>query len=99
MRSVFPELDKAAHVRWALDYAKQADEAMRKWHAAIAAGDKKYGDAGKPFVFISGGFREHWPEPVKDRIRHLAWAKQELRDAAEAHWKAAGKRSAPPWRA
>jgi hypothetical protein len=42
---------------------------------------------------ISGGFREHWPESIKNELR-TGWRKvNSLRDDAVRHWKASGKRT------
>lgn len=91
----FPEMSKAEHERLAHEYADKAKSVTHRWRAAIVTAEKRYGEHG---ALISGGFHEHWPESVKDRIRKLSRERQELFDAAEAHWKASGKRSVPPWR-
>lgn len=92
----FPELTKSDHLRLALDYRKQREVAEAKVVKLIQAAEKKYGSHGS---LISGGLRDYWPETVKDKIRH-GWHNvvNPLADASEAHWKAAGKRSTPPWR-
>lgn len=92
---VFPELTKADHERLAYEFAEQWKSKRSTWEKAIEAAERRYGNQGS---LISGGFREHWPSKVKDRIRDMAHAKSALSTAAWAHWRAAGKRKDPPWK-
>lgn len=92
---VFPEATKADHERLALAFANDAKKLRDAWLRAVEAAEKKYGSHGS---LISGGTREHWPPKTRERIGEQARQQSYLRSAAEAHWKAAGKRSAPPWR-
>lgn len=93
---IFPELDRGGHEQRAKHFAAEGKKVRAEWHGALERAEKKYGSHG---ALISGGFRDHWPEVVKDKIRELAHDQTKLFEAAEAHWKAAGKRPAPPWRA
>lgn len=51
-------------------YSKEARAARARGKIAkiFSAADKKYGRSGS---YISGGFYDHWPESVKDKIRKL----------------------------
>ncbi|MFI5296473.1 MAG: hypothetical protein ACHREM_00125 [Polyangiales bacterium] len=92
---VFPELTTADHWKIALNYGEQAKAMRTQWHEAVAAAEKKYGSHG---TLIAAGLREYWPESAKEKVRYLGYGYSELFNAAEAHWKAAGRRSTPPWR-
>lgn len=92
---LFPELRKDDHERLALAYAAYARTLQRNWIASVEKAERRYGVLGP---MISGGLREHWPRSTKDRIGMLAHHEGEMYRAAEAHWRASGKRSVPPWR-
>lgn len=87
---IFPELKKSDHVRLAADFLEKADTAELKYQAALSKAEKQYGTDGS---LISGGFREDWPSAVKDQIRTLVRTSQALKDAANAHAKAAKLRN------
>jgi len=87
---IFPELKKSDHVRLAADFLDKADTAELKYQAALNKASKQYGTDGP---LISGGFREDWPSAVKDQIRVLVRTSQALKDAANAHAKAAKLRN------
>jgi hypothetical protein len=79
--------EKIAESRKALDKAYELSRA----HSKLAeASEKKYGAKGP---VISGSVREHFPKPVKDKLRKLARGVSENLDKSRAAWKGAGKRS------
>jgi hypothetical protein len=92
---VFPEMTKADHERRALAFAARARAMRDKWQRLVERAEREYGTRG---TLIAGGFRDDWPDEVKEQIRPLAYGNSRLFDLANAHWTAAGKRSAPPWR-
>ncbi len=91
MPRVFPELSKGDHERLAHDFVRQHEAAKNEYVRYLASAIEKYGD--RRGAMISGIYSEHFPEKVKDRLRKLAHSFGPLGDAANAHWRAAGKRS------
>lgn len=61
----------------------------------VRAAYRLYGDHGS---LISGCERDHFPTPVKDRLRRNARFIVALCDAIDATWAAAGRRSDTWWR-
>jgi hypothetical protein len=88
-RLLRPWYTRQDHVTLAVMYLELAVDTSRRHVAAIRRAENRYGDYG---ALISGGFRDHWPDRVKDRIRVLARASGDLSAAAFAHWAAAGRR-------
>jgi hypothetical protein len=78
----------------ALHAAKAARHKNQEISNLIDFGEKKFGyGSGGPYgPFISGGFREHWPEAMKNRLRKAHAERNALIKEAEGHWKKAGKR-------
>lgn len=86
----------AAHQ--AIAAREAANEVDREISKLIDFGEAKYGygNGNKYGPFISGGFREHWPNAIKDKIRTAHRKKNQLNREAELLWKKAGKRKRLP---
>jgi len=79
-----------AHVRM-----DQAARAKRQYDEALSDAVRRYGDLKPGVRAVSGIYNPDFPEDVKDKLRSLKdW--HVYQDAALVHWRAAGKRSAPP---
>jgi hypothetical protein len=89
----FRTMGKDKHLELAHQYAARAKRVENIHHKLLTRGEKLYGQHGS---LIAGGFHEDWPEHYKARIRDVASASSELRDASHAHWKVAGKRQSWP---
>jgi hypothetical protein len=81
------------------DHTEAAALHLRKaaWYEAsqrrlIDAGEAAHGAHG---ALISGGFRDHWPEDAKDRVRIFSRRTSAHRAAAWAHAKCARMRGIP----
>jgi len=87
---VFPELSSTDHAQLSETFESKARRISEKHHQLLERGRRLYGTEGS---LISGGFREHWPEKIKNEVRQLAHASTLLADASRAHAKAAKLRS------
>ena len=72
---------------------------IREWwlvrHAEAMRAYREHGDRGS---LISGCEREHFPEPIKERLRGLAREQNNARAFSLRCWRMAGRRRAT-WRA
>ena|SRR5215467_2722461 len=82
------------HLQASRDYLNVAHSYRQCQSDLIARGSRLYGDDG---ALIAGGFREHWPDALKDAIRVHAHGATDFSDKSLAHWQAAGRRVAT-WR-
>lgn len=89
-RALYP---KAEHYRRAIAMQTDARAAMRRYDALVNDAMQTYGKPdGWPARWTSGIIGDHFPEQVKDDIRRALRATYAMRDTADLHWKAAGKR-------
>ncbi|HXU02810.1 MAG TPA: hypothetical protein VN903_17715 [Polyangia bacterium] len=84
----FSHWTKLQHVQAAQDYLAYATAYLHTGASLVQYGDKTYGTDGP---LISGGFRPHWPEPLKDAIRLHLHGATTFHDQSVAHWRAAGR--------
>jgi hypothetical protein len=73
---------KSAHAQRAdffRDLARKIDD---EWQATVSLAVEAYGKEGS---LISGVYRDHFPEDVKDRLRFLSHGKSLATDAARLH--------------
>ena len=87
---VFPELSAEDHRKLSDKFGAKMRTVTAQHQKWVARGEKTYGADG---ALISGGFREHWPEGVKETIRRLARAAATYGAAYAAHQKAAKLRN------
>lgn len=81
---------KPRHVAIAEDYLALAIISDRMWNATREIAENLYGDGSG--VLISGVYRDHYPESMKDDLRTLAHDATRYYDRSLAHWLASGKR-------
>ncbi len=67
--------------------ARELDAEHSRLHRLF---EQSHGASG---AFISGGFRDHWPEDAKNRMRFSARGSNILKDAAQVHAALAKSRS------
>lgn len=79
---------KVQHVSAALQWAYVAAVAVARHQHLLRIGETAYGTDG---ALIAGGFREHWPDDVKDQIRAIARYASFADSASLAHWRTAGR--------
>jgi hypothetical protein len=89
-KRVFPELTKEDHIALAKKFQAKARTVDSQWYKNVDRAVKLYGEHGP---YISGIYREHFPETKKEVLRRLAHGASLLYKAAHAHWDASGKRS------
>lgn len=77
------------HVEASKTYLEASRIADVKHLEIITSAQREYGDRGS---LISGGFRDHWPDSVKDDCRRYARLTSDCLDKSRAHWQAAGRR-------
>ena len=80
---------KNQHLELAKQYRHDAREIDSWWQSLVCFGISRYGNQG---ALISGVYRDHWPEQLKDALRGLAQMGTRYRAISYAHWEAAGKR-------
>jgi len=85
-RQVFPEIDKAEHIRRAKKFMKKAVQLLNLWDQEV---DKAILQHGQHGALISGVYRDHFPTETKDTLRVLAHGSSLARTASAAHEKAA----------
>ena len=81
--SVGISLSKAAHRQRAEHFEGLSGRFETAYQSLIASALKAHGDGNG--VAISGIYRSHFPEDVKDRLRFLAHGKSMLTDAVRLH--------------
>lgn len=77
-----------AHQREAAAALVRAQELDHDWLRLVQLARARYGDHG---ALISGVYRAHFPDAVKDELRVLARKATALRDAAAAEWRKTGR--------
>jgi len=73
---------KSANAQRADHFERLRATVDTQWQKLLEAASKLYGAHG---AIVSGGFRDHFPNAVKDRIRFLAHASTMLGDAVKLH--------------
>ena len=73
---------KSAHAQKADFFAHLGRKMEDEWNATVDLAVEAYGDQGS---LISGVYRDHFPEDVKQRLRFLNSAKNLASDAARLH--------------
>jgi hypothetical protein len=73
---------KHAHVLRADFFRTRAAKFSREWNEVIELAVKLFGDQGS---YVSGVYREHFPDEVKDRLRFLAHGGHMLGNAVILH--------------
>jgi hypothetical protein len=73
---------KNANAQRAEHFEKIRAQVDNQWQKLLEGASKLFGAHG---TIVSGGFREHFPEAVKDRIRFLAHGSTMLGDAVKLH--------------
>ena len=73
---------KSAHAQKADFFADLASKMDAEWNATVSLAVEAYGDQGS---LISGVYRDHFPDDVKQRLRFLAHGKNLAADAARLH--------------
>lgn len=91
----FASWSRSQHAKAALAAAYASQHTTQQYLAAVKDTLAIYGDGSG--VLISGIVRDHFPKPVKDRLRLLAHYATEQSDLSASHWQAAGRRLAT-WR-
>jgi hypothetical protein len=94
-RRLLPNWTKQDHEREAHRMADRGRDAKGEYQQALNDAIAKYGDLKPGEGSISGIYNRNFPEHVKDKLRSLK-DYHVFMDASLAHWKAAGKRGAPP---
>lgn len=84
----FATWTRADHTRRARQLSTLLDTLEEEFDRATTCALRDYGDDGP---LIAGCVREHFPEHIKSTLRDLASAKGDVRDAAYAHWRVAGR--------
>ena len=74
---------KSAHAQKADFFRELAQKMDYEWNAAVDLALKAYGDGTGSL--ISGVYRDHFPNDVKDRLRFLTRGKNLSADAARLH--------------
>lgn len=90
IEQLFPGWTKADHAEAAEVMAKARDAANAEWQKDAASAGKKYGSHGGA---VSGAHREHFPEHVKEVLRHLAHYATAAGKASHFHYIATGARN------
>ena len=85
----FADWTPARHLQISGDYLAMAQMYRDTAAALIARGEKIYGTDSS---LIAGGFREAWPDALKDAIRVHSYGASDFELKSLAHWQAAGKR-------
>lgn len=91
LKRTMPGVTKEQHVKLAYEMKDRSQAASRAWVRELRRALKRYGDGDG--VLISGVFRSHFPEEVKERLRQHARDKADYSDISHAHWRAAGRRT------
>ena len=73
---------KSAHAQRVDYFSDLAQKLDHEWNATVDLAVEAYGDQGS---LISGVYRDHFPNDVKDRLRFLAHGKTMAIDAARLH--------------
>ena len=73
---------KSAHSQRADMFVDLAQKLTDEWNATVSLAAEAYGDQGS---LISGVYRDHFPDSVKDRLRFLAYGSTMAKDAARLH--------------
>lgn len=85
LKRTLPGWTREDHEDAAEAHELEAERLDAKHSKLQDAADKKYGDGGNPYAWVSGGIREHWPRKVKDQIGNMARKVTAHKDAAQAH--------------
>lgn len=73
---------KSANAQRAEYFSSLAQRLQREWDAVVELAIQTYGNQGS---LVSGVYRDHFPNNVKDRLRFLAHGSTMARDAARLH--------------
>lgn len=84
-------MTKQEHVTAAVDFAKMACVWSETWSALVNQACLQYGDGRG--VLISGIYRDHFPDHIKDALRVAAHSKTACLDASVRHWTQARRRN------
>lgn len=85
LKHTLPGWTREDHEDAAEAHELEAARLQEKHSKLQDAADKKYGDGGNPYAWVSGGIREHWPRKVKDQIGNMARKVGAHERAASAH--------------
>ena len=91
----FSDWTKARHEGAARDYCAQASSYNQIWRELVDRSLAIYGNGDG--VLISGVYRDHFPDAVKDALRVHAHGASDFSAKSLAHWRAAG-RTLDTWR-
>lgn len=88
-------LAKLEHARESARLVREAFLFEMKRHNVVKHAGKKYGygEGGEHGKWISGPFKEHWPESVKAEIRELNAQHNKITDRALAEYRKSGLRT------
>jgi hypothetical protein len=91
---VFPELTRTAHKTRAATFLAKSKKFDKVYASLVKKALAQYGDGNGHL--ISGVYRDHFPELVKEKLRFYAHGASMLRSAARAHQDAVRMRGIAP---
>jgi hypothetical protein len=89
-------MTKQEHIDTSIALARMAQQWTNAWNETVNMAAKEYGDGdGK---LISGIYRSHYPETIKNALRLMCKLGNECTDNSLKHWTIGARRRAITWR-